>query len=88
MWLWRLFCSLHSILLMQALCRPCRAVHRWPQAAEEYKVSLVSVNGELPTLLLFERGKVTQRLLTPYGSALKGGLSLDECERQLKLSRF
>ena len=68
-------------------CR-CACGCRWPTASEEYKVSLVSVNGELPTLLLFERGKVTQRLLQPYGSALKGGLSVSDVERHFRLSRF
>ena len=71
-----------------ARTRECAPGCRWPTSAEEYKVSLVSVNGELPTLLLFERGKVTQRLLQPYGSALKGGLSLGDVERHFRLARF
>lgn len=61
---------------------------RWPSAADEYKVSLVSVNNELPTLIMFERGKESRRLTLPPGSIVRGGLAAGDVEKYFKLQRF
>lgn len=63
-------------------------ISRWPRAAEEHKVSLALGAQELPTVLLYERGKVTQRLGAPIGSVLKGGLTESDCIRHFNIHKL
>ena len=48
----------------------------------------MSVNCELPTLVMFERGKESRRLTLPPGSILRGGLAAGDVETHFKLQRF
>ena len=61
---------------------------RWPHTADEQGVSLSFGAQELPTLVLFERGKPVKRLSNPTGSVLKGGLTFHDCLKRFQLHRF
>ena len=61
---------------------------RWPHTAEEHRVSLAFGAQQLPTLALFERGKLVKRLSNPTGSVLKGGLTANDCLKHFQLQRF
>ena len=65
-----------------------RGVHRWPHAAQEQGVSLAVGAQELPTLVLFERGKAVKRLSAPTGSVLKGGLTAQDCQKRFQLDQY